>query len=54
MGTVSLTIRGFKEKDMHAVAELIDRVVRSKGDEAVINQVKQEVREMCKKFPLPH
>ncbi|UCD76649.1 MAG: serine hydroxymethyltransferase [Phycisphaerales bacterium] len=53
-GTPALTTRGFKEKDMHGVAELIDRVLKAKGDEAVIKQVRGEVRELCKGFPLPH
>ena len=52
-GTPALTTRGFKEADMTAVADFIDRVLKAKGDEAVITQVRAEVRELCKGFPLP-
>lgn len=52
-GTPALTTRGFKEDDMTAVADLIDRVLKGKGDEAVIKQVREDVRDLCKGFPLP-
>ena len=39
---------------MRRVGTFIDRVLKAKGDEAVINQVREEVRELCAQFPLPH
>ncbi|MCK4659602.1 MAG: serine hydroxymethyltransferase [Phycisphaerae bacterium] len=53
LGTPAVTTRGFKEGDMKQVAGWIDQVLRSEGDDKVIEQVKGEVIELCKQFPLP-
>jgi len=53
-GTPALTTRGLGEKDMTTVADLIDRVLRCGGDESIISQVRDEVRAVCERFPLPH
>ncbi len=53
LGTPALTTRGMKEAEMKQVAEFIDRVLKAKGDEAVINAVRAEVRAFCKGYPLP-
>ncbi len=54
LGTPALTTRGFKEEQMKTVAAFIDRVLESKGDEAVAKQVREEIRILCEKFPLPN
>jgi glycine hydroxymethyltransferase len=54
LGTPALTTRGLKENEMRAVADLIDRVLKAKGDEGVLKQVRREVGEMCGRFPMPH
>ncbi|MCH8823150.1 MAG: serine hydroxymethyltransferase [Planctomycetes bacterium] len=54
LGSPAVTTRGFKENEMRQVGAFIDRVLRSKGDEAVISAVHAEVREICAQFPLPH
>jgi glycine hydroxymethyltransferase len=54
LGTPALTTRGLKEADLRDVAAIIDRVLKSKGDEGVIEQVRQDVRDLCAKFPMPH
>ena len=54
LGTPALTTRGFKEEQMTTVASFIDRVLESKGDESVAEQVRSEIRELCEKFPLPN
>ena len=54
LGTPALTTRGLKEGDLRDVAAIIDRVLKSKGDEAEIKTVRDEVREFCKRFPMPH
>jgi len=54
LGTPALTTRGLKEDEMRQVAEMLDRVMGSNGDESVCAAVRNEVREMCAKFPLPH
>jgi glycine hydroxymethyltransferase len=52
MGTPALTTRGMKEPEMEQIAALIDKVISNLGDEGVYTQVKQEVVEICRKFPL--
>ncbi len=54
LGTPALTTRGFREPEMRAVAEWIDRVMISKGDAAVCASVNGEIRAMCARFPLMH
>jgi glycine hydroxymethyltransferase len=53
LGTPAITSRGFKEEDVKEVAQLIVRVLTNKGDEKVKQQVKQEVRELTSRFPVP-
>ncbi len=54
LGTPALTTRGFKEDDIRQVAALLDRVLKGKGDEGVINTVRGEVRDLCGRFMMPH
>ena len=54
LGTPALTTRGFKEADMKQVAAWIDRVLTSGGDTAVASQVRGEIVDLCKRFPMPH
>ena len=53
LGTPALTTRGLTEGDMETVADLIDRALASKGDEGVCAQVREDVAQMCGRFPLP-
>jgi glycine hydroxymethyltransferase len=48
MGTPALTTRGMKEEEMKEVARLIKEVLINKKD------VLEEVRGLCKKFPLSY
>lgn len=52
IGTPAITTRGMKEADMEIIGELIDRVIRNVGREATYTEVRNEVRDMCKMFPL--
>ncbi|HEX8619976.1 MAG TPA: serine hydroxymethyltransferase, partial [Thermoanaerobaculia bacterium] len=52
IGTPAVTTRGLREPEMKTIAELIARVLDSKGDTDVIAQVKSEVRELCGRFPI--
>ncbi|MHC5023941.1 MAG: serine hydroxymethyltransferase [Planctomycetota bacterium] len=54
LGTPALTTRGFKPEQMTSAGEMIDRVLRAGGDEATLGSVREEVRELCAAFPLPH
>jgi len=52
IGTPAVTTRGMKEEEMERIGKLIARVLRSPDDEKVLNQVKGEVEELAKAFPL--
>src|SRR5213079_3381831 len=51
LGTPALTTRGFGVEEMERVAELIDEVL-TKRDDATVERVKGQVREMAEEFPL--
>ncbi|MGD2080854.1 MAG: serine hydroxymethyltransferase [Nitrospirota bacterium] len=52
LGTPSVTTRGMGEAEMARVAELIDGVLNSMGDENAISRFCDEVRGLCDKFPI--
>jgi glycine hydroxymethyltransferase len=52
IGTPAVTTRGLREPQMKTIAELIARVLDSKGDAGVIAQVKQDVLRLCEEFPI--
>ncbi len=54
LGTPALTTRGMKEAEMARVATWLDRVMGSKGDAPECMRVREEIREFCTRFPLPH
>lgn len=52
IGTPALTTRGFQEHEFKKVVDLIDDVLQNPEDENNLSSVKQNVQEMCEKFPL--
>ena len=52
LGTPAITTRGAKEDLMIKIAEFIERVLNAPEDEAVIAQVRSEVNEIMKDYPL--
>ena len=52
IGSPALTTRGMREPEMKIVANLMARVLDAKGDEVVVAQVKNEVKELCDRFPI--
>ncbi|HEX8408680.1 MAG TPA: serine hydroxymethyltransferase [Thermoanaerobaculia bacterium] len=52
IGTPAVTTRGLCEPEMKTIAELMARVLDSKGDEGVIQQVKKDVKALCDRFPI--
>ncbi len=54
LGTPATTTRGLREPDMAAVADLIDRVLTSGGEDKTCQKVRNEVVDLCKQYPLPH
>ncbi|HJO83180.1 MAG: serine hydroxymethyltransferase [SAR202 cluster bacterium] len=53
LGTPAITSRGLMEEDSRGVGRLILRVLNGMGDESVENQVRDEVVEMSRRFPVP-
>jgi glycine hydroxymethyltransferase len=53
LGSPATTSRGFGEAEMVKIAAWIDTVLASKGDSSTIDQVRDEVRGLCEKFPMP-
>ena len=52
IGTPAVTTRGMKEEEMVQIANMIASVLRNIDDENVIARVKDEVAELCQRFPL--
>ena len=53
LGTPAVTTRGMKEPEMERIADWIDRVISNIDNVEMHKQIKEEVREMCLKFPVP-
>lgn len=53
LGTPAVTTRGMKESEMEKIAEWIDKVISNIEDKELHTQIKEEVKEMCLKFPVP-
>jgi len=54
LGTPAVTSRGLGPEQLEPVAEWIDRVWSSRGDEDTIAKVRGEVIEMCRQHPVPN
>lgn len=52
IGSPAMTTRGFREDEFTRVAELIDCVLQNPSDDSNLQTVKQEVFQMCTRFPL--
>lgn len=52
VGTPAITTRGFKEQECRELADLMADVMDDIGNEAVINEVKAKVLEICQRFPV--
>jgi len=53
LGTPAVTTRGFAAAEMEQIAALIAEVIAHIGDAAVIKRVRDEVRGICRRFPVP-
>lgn len=54
IGTPATTTRGLKEPQMRQIADWIDRVIKAGGDELAVREVRNEVINLCNRFPMPH
>ena len=52
LGTPTLTTRGMRESEMKLVGELMAKVIANHENPQVLSSVKEEVIELCKKFPI--
>ncbi len=54
LGTPALTSRGMKEPEMILIASFIDRAISNRGNGSELAKIREEVKELCKSFPLPN
>ena len=52
IGTPAVTSRGMKEPEMDVIADLIYRALQKVGDETALTAIGDEVRDLCRQFPL--
>ena len=53
LGTPAVTTRGFGDEEMKRISFLIVKVVTDVDNLDIQEQVKQEVRQICRRFPVP-
>ncbi len=53
VGTPAVTTRGMKEEEMLEIADLIAEALQNRTDESALNRVREKVRELTRRFPLP-
>ncbi|CAN5901236.1 serine hydroxymethyltransferase [soil metagenome] len=52
IGTPALTTRGFGPEEMRGIAGFIEAALAARGDEKAEEQVREDVRDLCHRFPL--
>ena len=53
LGTPAVTTRGFKEVEIKKLAALIDKALKSGGDENILADLKKETAALAEGFPIP-
>jgi glycine hydroxymethyltransferase len=53
IGTPAVTTRGMKEEEMLEIADLINDALNRRDDAAALEQIRNKVRELTSRFPLP-
>ncbi|HEX9282091.1 MAG TPA: serine hydroxymethyltransferase [Candidatus Udaeobacter sp.] len=53
VGTPAVTTRGMKEEEMLEISDLIAEALTNRTDEIALNRVREKVRELTRRFPLP-
>jgi len=52
LGTPAVTTRGMKEAEIKQIGKLIAKAIDSKDDLEKLEKIRQEVKELCKAFPV--
>jgi glycine hydroxymethyltransferase len=52
IGTPAATTRGLGTREMRSLARMIDAVLRGRGESAIIDRVREDVRKLCRKYPI--
>lgn len=52
VGTPAITTRGMKQEEMKTVARIMLEALKNHTNEAKLTELKQEVHELCEKFPI--
>jgi len=52
VGTPAITTRGMKEKEMERIAGFIDKAISNHGNENILAEINNEVKNLCSEFPL--
>jgi len=53
LGTTSVTSRGMKEEEMSLIAQMISQALHNMGDERVVIKLKEQIADLCRRFPIP-
>ena len=53
LGAPAATTRGMKEAEMKKLGEWIINALKNYQDENILNKIKQAVKDLCQKFPVP-
>lgn len=52
IGTPAVTTRGLTAQDMTVIAEIMDYAIANRADSAKLDQARERVTEICRKYPL--
>jgi len=53
IGTPAVTTRGMKEEEMLEIADLLAEALKNRTDESALTHIRDKVRELTRRFPLP-
>jgi glycine hydroxymethyltransferase len=54
VGTPAVTTRGMKEEEMLEISDLLAEALQNRTDDSALNRVRDKVRDLTRRFPLPN